>query len=487
MLRRLAREESGIALVLALVTMAVLASLTTAVTIAVTVNHRNAGQSANADRAFSLAQLGLSYAEGKVYSAASTHTSAAIPTTTTPSFSPNGGTATYATSVAADGITWTMIGTGVYRGITRIIKATANIPSAVTTTDPSVWNYLYADSTAAGCPTTISGSNVVNVPIVTRGNLCLVSSAAISGGANSQVVVGGNLTVSSSKGIGTTAAPLAKLVVGGTCNSVATGTGVCDGTHSPIYASNISSTLPFNPVLPALDLAGTYASANPGPATGHDCPVGSGVPSPFFDSVGDHTLNDSLVTVNLFPNSDYDCKLTVNGVVTSELKWTHSTNSLYIKGVFYFDGNFNQGGGTEIDYTGQGTLYFTGEITTNGGFSICGTPGCNAATWNPDTNGLILIAGCWSGLANSTPYTFASTGKYCVDYSGSGKFQVGTYSATDYHINGSSTNNGPVLAGTLTLGGSTSTLIPFHVMPPGTPLNSITTYLPATPPTNWNG
>src|SRR6266568_2600494 len=94
MLRRLAREESGIALVLALVTMAVLASLTTAVTIAVTVNHRSAGQSANADIAFSLAQLGLAYAEGKVYSSAVTHSSAAIGTTAVPGVSPSDGAAT---------------------------------------------------------------------------------------------------------------------------------------------------------------------------------------------------------------------------------------------------------------------------------------------------------------------------------------------------------------------------------------------------------
>jgi len=456
--------------------MAVLASLTTAVTISVTVNHRNAGQSANADKAFSLAQLGLAYAEGKVYSAASTHTSAAISPT---SFSQDGGTATYETSVAADGITWTMIGTGAYRGTTRIIKATANIPSAITTTDPSVWNYLYADSTSGTCQTTISGSNVVNVPIVTRGDLCLTSSAAISGGAGTQLIVGRNLDVSSSKGIGTTAAPLATLVVNGTCNSVTTGTGVCDGTHSPIYASKISTALPFNLSLPAVDLPGIYASTNPGPATGHDCQAGSGVPSPFFDS--DHTLNNSVASVNLFPNSDYDCK-----VGTNEIKWTHSTNSLYVKGEFLFDGSVTWNGGTEVDYTGQGTLYFTGTITTGGSFSLCGIANCTSS-WNPDTNGLILIADCWSNSTGSVLVSQATTGHYCVDYSGGNKIQVGTYCLTDYHISGSGTNWGPVLANTLTLGGSTSTLIPFHVMPPGTPLNSITTYLPATAPTNWNG
>ena len=476
MLRRLAREESGIALVLALVTMAVLASLTTAVTIAVSVNHRSAGQSANADIAFSLAQLGLAYAEGKVYSSAATHTSAAISPT---SFSQDGGTVTYASSVAGDGITWTMTGTGLYRGVTKIIKATANVPSAITTTDPSVWNYLYADSTSGTCQTTISGSNVVNVPIVARGDLCITSSARITGGANTQLIVGRNLTVSSSNGIGTVAAPLATLVVNGTCNSVATGTGACDGTHSPIYASKISTALPFNLALPAINLASVYASANPGPATGHDCQVGSGVPSPFFDS--DHTLNNSVASVNLFPNSDYDCHVGAN-----EIKWNHTTHALLVNGEFYFDGSVTWNGGTEVDYTGQGTIYFTGRVETGGSFSLCGIASCTSS-WNPDTNGVILIAGCWHDSTGTVLESQATTGKYCVDYSGSNRVQVGTYCLTDYHISGSGTNWGPVLASTLALGGSTSTLIPFHVMPPGTPLNSITTYLPATSPRGWNG
>jgi hypothetical protein len=224
-----------------------------------------------------------------------------------------------------------------------------------------------------------------------------------------------------------------------------------------------------------------YASTNPGPATGHDCQAGSGVPAGFFDTAGTHVLNNSVASVNLFPNSDYDCH-----VGSNEIKWNHTTSTLLVTGEFYFDGSLNLSGGTHVVYTGQGTLYFTGTITTSGGFQVCGIVNCTTS-WNPDTNGIILIAGCWSNSTGSVLVSQATTGHYCVDYGGTNNFQVGTYCATDYHINGSSTNMGPVLASTLSLGGSTSTLIPFHVMPPGTPLNSITTYLPATSPTSWNG
>jgi hypothetical protein len=44
-----------------------------------------------------------------------------------------------------------------------------------------------------------------------------------------------------------------------------------------------------------------------------------------------------------------------------------------------------------------------------------------------------------------------------------------------------------VLANTLTLSSGASSLIPFHNMPPGTPLNTSNVYLPATAPTNWSG
>jgi len=108
----LLREQSGQALVLGLVTMAVLATLTTAVTLEVTVNHRESGVSANADKAFAIAQLCLAKAEGRVYSAAAAHVA---PSTALSQCSQDGGTGTYSASVAADGISWTMTATATYQ------------------------------------------------------------------------------------------------------------------------------------------------------------------------------------------------------------------------------------------------------------------------------------------------------------------------------------------------------------------------------------
>lgn len=125
---RLLKEQGGQALVLGLVTMAVLATLTTAVTLEVTVNHRESGISANADKAFAIAQLCLAQAEGRVYSAAAAHVA---PATTSSTCSQDGGTGTYWASVAADGISWTMHGSATYQGITKTVSAQANVPSPI--------------------------------------------------------------------------------------------------------------------------------------------------------------------------------------------------------------------------------------------------------------------------------------------------------------------------------------------------------------------
>jgi Tfp pilus assembly protein PilX len=472
------RDQSGQALVLGLVTMAVLATLTTAAALEVTVNHRNAGHSADADKAFAIAQLGLSYAEGRVYAAAAAHTT---PATGATSFSQDGGTGTYAASVAADGISWTMTATATYNGITKTVTAQANVPSPITVNDGSVWNYLYADSTS-GC-TSISNNTIITVPIFIRGNLCMANSAQITGAT---VEIGGNVTFANTSSIGASAtSKISRLEVAGTCNGVAPGTGTCNGNQAPVWANSVQSTLSVDLHMPSIDFGGAYLSSNPGPATGHSCGAGStGVPANFFDN--DTVQNNSIsnVATNLFPNSDYNCK---NSSGVSVLAWNHTTNTLTLNGgPFYFDGNLTVGSSTTINYVGQAVLYVSGTVAFNGSSGVCGIASCTQS-WNPDVNGLILAAGCWqSNSDGSTLVTAALTGIYCMDINTTKTVQFGSYVATDYRMR-SGSNMGPVLANSLTLVSGSSSLIPFHYMPPGTPLNSQNVYLPATAPTNWAG
>ncbi len=494
MTRRLAREESGIALVLALIVLIVLAALTAAVSFEVAVNHRNAGQSAAADRAFALAELGLSYAEGRVYSSASTHVT---PSSSPTSFGQDGGTVTYYANVAPDGVTWTMTGIGSYGGVTRTVSAQADVPSKVTVTDYSVWNYLYSNDTTATCATTLEqgGGNgqAISVPLFVRGNLCMQQQSQFNG---AQLEVGGTLTITQHSGnsnyaIGTPSNPISELDVAGagaSCNGATPGSGSCNGSTYPIYARTVKNTLSVALSMPPVDLANAYATADPGPVTtGNGCgPGSSGVPANFFDN--DTTLNASDGNINLFPPTSYAC---YSSDGSSYIKWNASTHTLSVKGELYFDGNLSvsNGSSTEIDYTGQGTLYFTGTVAINSATTICGVAGCGT-TWDPDVNGMIVIAGCekmYNGTL--TPVVYASgpfAGTYCMSINTTKTVQFGAYVTQDYLLQ-SGTDMGPVLANTLTFQSGASAIIPFHTMPPGTPLNTSTTYLPAVKPTNWNG
>jgi hypothetical protein len=132
-------------------------------------------------------------------------------------------------------------------------------------------------------------------------------------------------------------------------------------------------------------------------------------------------------------------------------------------------------------------MYFTGGVTAKsntifcGASSIFGGSSCTTA-WNPDVDGIIMVAGCWAGSTGSSLISSA-----CVGLGGGADVQFGVYCTTDYSTSGNSSNMGPVLAHTLNLGGDTQTLIPFDKFPEGTPGGSSTSYLPAAPPTNWSG
>jgi Tfp pilus assembly protein PilX len=488
---RLVQEEDGIALVLALLTLLVLSMTTAAILTATAVNHRSSLQSARAKQAFALAEQGLAYAQGRLYSAPTTAESVLVPGTT---ITPDDGVGTITYSgVLCDSTStpacipkvWTLYGTGRVAGVSRTVSAQATIPTVtttvsssqvVTTTDSTVWNYIYV-ANSSGC-TSISGSVTINVPLYTKGGLCLTGAVAYTG---SDLEVAGALSLTGSARIGSNAARISKLNVAGACSPAP-----CDGSHTPIWVNVPGVGHTLTPVLtkPPVDLAGNYANDNPGPATGHDCQAGSAVPTSFFDN--DHVLNKSNGTINLFPaGKPYDCL-----VGSNEIKWNGS-NTLLVNGAFYFDGSMSLSGATAITYTGRGTLYFTGTISQSGSTSLCGIAACTGQ-WNPNTNAIVLVAGCWS---NTTGTVLVTSG--CVSISGSAKLQTGIYSVTDIGLSGSAVNMGPMISNSLTISGSVGQMLPFHTVPPGAPVNSTTTTVTTsttttsdgTPqaPTNWNG
>ena len=501
LLHRVVHDEEGVALVMALMVMMVLAVTTAGLLVAGTANQRESLVSDNARVAFGVAQEGLAYAEGMLYSAAANGTQ---PPTGSQDLTdlPSGATGSYYASVAGDGVTWTMYGTGTYHGISRTVHAQANVPSPVTTTETGVWNYLYADGT--GSCTTWNGNVTVSVPILVRGDLCLSGSQAFTGAT---LEVGGNLSVTGSAKVGSAASPIQEVKVGltstsaNTCNGVAPGTGVCDGTQSPIYASTVGEGVDTTPSMPCIGQPSSWDSTCTGSNDGtwstlhemYDNQASlpqSGCPSNLFDNNSTLDNSDTSITSVMF-GSSYDCKLGSSSqpcsstVSDCEIKWKSSTKTLSVNGQFYFDGSLTLSG--NVTYTGLASFYFTGGISTSGSATFCaasavsGNQSCTAA-WNTLDDGLIMVTGCWADSTGSSLITSS-----CVSLAGSSTVQFGVYCVTQYSTQGGASNMGPVLANSLSLGGGAQTLIPYHYFPPGTPLSIQTTYLPASAPKNWSG
>jgi len=486
MRRKLVTDERGVTLVLTLFAMTVLSLTTAAVLTATAVNHRSAYRSDEAAQAFALAQQGLAYAEGRLYSSPTTAEAVLVPgTTITPT--DNTGTITYHGSLCDGNSTppcspkvWTLYGTGTVDNISRTISAQVTIPlvtstvtssTPVTTTDTTIWNYIYIDN-PAGC-TTLSGNVSINVPLYTRGGLCLSGNATYTG---SDLEVGGQLSLTGNAKIGSSSQPISKLNVVGACSP-----SPCDGFHSPIYVNvpGVGHTLTPTETKPTVDLQGTY-NAEMGQTQ-------SGCPSNFFDNQNanhTYTLNDSNGTINLFPSGvPYDCK-----VGSNELKWDGASH-LTANGTFYFDGNLSMSGNTQILYSGKATLYFTGTANLSGNGQICGIASC-AGTWDPSTNAIVVVAGCQNSSGGSI-----TSG--CTSVSGNFKLQAGIYSNTDFTISGNGVDYGPVITTTASFSGNDNQMLPFHSLPPGAPANTTTTYVTTettttsdgapSAPSNWNG
>jgi hypothetical protein len=491
MARRPIADERGVALVLAIITMLVLGSLTSALLFGVAVNHRSAYQNANSERAFGLAEQGIAYAEGRLYAAPVSGLTdpSTLPDSSAPFVSGEGWQ--YSASYDSPTKVWTLTGTGTYLGVTRnvIVQVPVNVQTqTVVHDDTAVYNYLFANSTSQ-C-VNLQGNGAVTVPLYTRGCVYLSDHTQFKG---NDLEIGSYLNLGPNSGVGSASQKI------GSMNAVTGCTGrvtVCgNGSTNPIYANSIGTTLtPPNLQKPNIILKEQTPT----------CGAGStGVPANFFDT--DSTINNPTRAVSLFPaGSAYDCKIDAN----DELKWDGTRQFTVTGGPFYFDGSLSMSGTQQVIYTGSAAIFFSGKINMSGQAWFCGTTGVTTTTshgntsyscnsqWDPAgtrnhgvTNEIVLVAGCYADSGMSTRVWYSATGQYCVDLAGQNTFQVGTVLYTDYHSGGNATNLGPVVAETLNIGGNPGQLLPFSTLPAGAPTtdSTSTTSTSGGRPYNWNG
>lgn len=435
--RRVLGDERGIALPFALGVTMVLSALAAGIFTYVTMNQGSAKRQQADQRAYGLAETGLSYALSRLQNAPDPTNAGNVPSTTV---SLTGGTTTYSGSLT--GTTWTLTSTGTVANpsgpLAASVVRTVSMQAEITTSsqaDMRPWDYLFVDQ-PSGC-ITMGNSVTMNVSLYVRGNLCLTNNSQVSSPA---VHLLGNLYVENSAQIGTITTPIDEFASTGACHYTAVELPCGPVTH--VYADTIG-TSPPTISKPEVDLEYWYANADLGPSS--YCNYGSfpGGTSAFDD---DSTLNVSRGEIDLTPSTAYNCEKRVNGETVAQISWQPgSPGLLTIEGVIYFDGHITWSNLNLIQYVGKAVIYGSGQVRIKNRADICGVSTCDD-DWNPQENLLVFVAG---SLISET-----STTTVGGDIGNHVNFQGALYIVNDFDMDNNTTVWGPVITRSTTINNS---------------------------------
>ena len=485
------RDQSGQALILAVIIMAVLVVGATAVASLMSSNQTTSGRERQAVRALSSGEAGLDLAANAVVAAEAAGTQSALSgqanTTTV-----DGNTVTWtATKV---GTTWTLNATAVSPNgkVTRVLQDSvqqASTPGQQST--PPIYGYGFVMGGAphsgpltpaqvcanpsASLPTTgFGGSGTITVPVWIEGDVCITGGAnpAIGNPAGSTIPVhiGGAVYVNGPDyAIGTPTSPVASAAIISGCWAEFHGwkNPACDSNAvtannggSGVYATDFHpanpSPLPSKPTLTAAQDISYWQTASPGPL---DNCTGAGTtgtpPANLFDNNAGSTSGpdtslglQNLVT--LLGTHAFDCF----GASGNELKWSPPAahggiGQLTVKGMIFFDANLTMGGADYIQLmpNSNGTIYVDGYFLLTNDASLCadGTT-CNYSLWTPNTDST-------DPLVEFAAYN-RSGAQYGVDMEGNSRFEGIAYSNGGFYLSNSSTMAGSVFADYGTVAGA---------------------------------
>jgi hypothetical protein len=532
MLSRRLRDESGIALIMALLVMTVLTIVTTGTIYYSTSSQHSSQLSLSRDGSYRLAEAGINNAmavlgmppdpvTGIGNNALDPNVFCGLSGKTYTSTSPCTIKDTYGanyviwTGVLNTGTaTWTLTSTGyaVNPNITKSTqysKRTLTVSVAVhpTLTQPlntPVWNYIYAtkppSTPASVCDETLAQSVNISSPFYVEGNLCLNQSSQISKGP---LVVKGRVTINNSAKIGTSAVPLsdAHILNGCTWNNTThtpcdwNGTQIVQGLDN-VYATVIDGNAPTGLTPPTPNYNNWYLNANPGPY--FPCQTISGqapLSPPVFDSPVDANpgdtdaqklafQNNNLTTQDLTPGYDYRCQ-----TISGELSWNNTTKTLTVKGTMYIDGSVYIQNGAVNKYTGQGVIYLGGTFFMKNS-SLCGAiynGACDLRAyqaspqqgWDPNSALVCFVA---KGVGTGGLISAGDSAQFV-----SANLQGAVYAAGNIDIGTTSNVDGPMVGYQVILGQSVTTSFPsITIVPQGMPSNP-TAYAQIDPPSDYSG
>jgi Tfp pilus assembly protein PilX len=488
--RRVLREEDGIALVMALGITVVLIIFVASMISYTSENSRNANTSDSRLNALALAESGIASAVSilnqapnvtspTILGCSASGVNSALPCTDITIAGLNGTTYLHGlyTQTGSSG-TWAITSYGSVTNptggatLSKSMTANVSITGGGQSNNISIWNYVYSTAPqGAGCEVDLNGTNVVvDVPLYVTGDLCLSGTNAkivdntANGGQPVDVRVGGTLTISGNNAtVGTAAAKLTSGLVSGGCGSPPHTCTIADKWYVT------ATDAPLTAVPPTVDFTNWYTNASPGPKN----PCGAGTPAPVlaastFDN--DAVMNGTAPSFDITGAASYNCVTN-----TGSISWNKATKLLTVSGTIFFDGNIVSSS-TAAMYHGLATIYVNGSLTlsgTNASFRA-GCPASPAAAtaqcpfgdtgagWNPGTDMVIFVT--------------HKTGATAVDFSGTNnEFQGGVYCDPTSTIDLSGTNTkmeGPIVCGKFKFATNTK-LMPLPSitnLPPGAPV-----------------
>jgi Tfp pilus assembly protein PilX len=529
-LKRLAHDESGIALVLALMTMFVLTIVSTSVIYYTTSSGHTTKLSQTRDQAYRFAEAGINNAmailgqppdpntgignnalDPNVFCglAGVTYTTGCTIKDTYP-----GGYVIWSGTLPSGQATWTLTSTGYARNTdvnsaaatysTRTLTVKVNVfPTLTQPLNTPVWNYIYATkpaSTPPTCDEDLFQSVSIASPFYVEGNLCLHNTTTITKGP---LVVKGRLSMDSATQnyVGTSAVPLSDAHIANGCTVKNTthipcnwnGTATVQGLDN-LYATVLNTVAPSGLSPPTPNWQNWYLNSSPGPYFPCQTVNGLAPLNPLtFDTAVDPNLgdtdvqkyayqNDSVAAQDLTPGYDYRCQ-----TVSGELSWNNATKVMTIKGTVFIDGDAYIQNGAINKYTGQGAVYLGGTLLIKNS-SLCGAiynGACDLRTyqaspaqgWDPNSNLICFVAKSTGGQVNiGDSIQLVSATLQGAAYA-AGNIELGTTSNVD----------GPMVGNQVLLGQSVTTSFPsITIVPQGMPSNP-TAYAQVDPPSGYSG
>lgn len=474
------RDESGMALVMALAVMLVLTILVTSALAFTSSNSRDASLKQSGQSAYALAEAGLSQAKAQLYqhyyqTDGSTYnyqtvydpswfTGAGIPSSQQSPTSTSACTST-STCMSWGVSSWTPASAPNVKGV-LVLQGTGRVPNPTggtqlrrTVTDtidveqlpqytppPSYWTELYSGATGQPCDLQLGQTVNANAPIYVAGNLCLTSAASIEGAAVTLKVQGNIRLQNGGADIGQTTR-VTSVQVGRGCvksNSGAYTTPCPINTSTTQIFDNSGNTIapaPAVETLPPVDWVGIQKEQA---ASTVSCTNGVSLSSATF----------YLTPASGAGSTGYTCTIKdgISGGTVGSVTYNSAAHTVALYGYVYFSGNLDISNGTPVTYTGVTSLFVAGTVFASNGTVLCvhvasGT--CDVANSlnasSPDnwdtTQALLIIES--QGLMSSTNLSF----------------QGGLYSATQINLGGGQgSTQGPLVSPSLIIPGQSLNL-----------------------------